>query len=136
LHQTKNTLLFNKSGKKLSVLTNKVESAERLIANYTVGERIKKVKFDSLKNSYSLHSSNFIILDSLGIYPKNMSNGILLLTKSPKINLNRLIEENKPQQIIADGSNYNSYINRWSKTCKKYKIPFHYTGEKGAYYFE
>ncbi len=39
----------------------------------------------------------------------------------------------KPQQIIADGSNYKSYIKLWKTTCEQEKIPFHATAEKGYY---
>jgi competence protein ComEC len=39
----------------------------------------------------------------------------------------------QPTQIIADGSNYKSYISRWKASCGKAKIPFHATGEKGFY---
>ena len=74
------------------------------------------------------------MIDSLGIYQSLMINEpIILLRLSPKINLKRLINTLNPKQIIADGSNYKSYINRWRETCKKEKTPFHYTGQNGAY---
>ena len=34
---------------------------------------------------------------------------------------------------MADGSNYTSFIERWRKTCLKYKIKFHDTASKGAF---
>ncbi|APG61063.1 ComEC/Rec2 family competence protein [Christiangramia salexigens] len=60
---------------------------------------------------------------------------IILLTNSTRINLNRLIKTIEPNLIIADGSNYPSVISKWKETCDKQKIPFHHTGEKGAYIF-
>ncbi|GAL69023.1 competence protein [Jejuia pallidilutea] len=57
----------------------------------------------------------------------------MLLRQSPKINLNRLIDSLKPKQIIADGSNYKSYIEHWELICKKRKLPFHQTSKKGAF---
>ncbi|HAF78728.1 MAG TPA: competence protein, partial [Maribacter sp.] len=75
------------------------------------------------------------ITDSSVVYPLSTSDKILL-TQSPKINLDRLIDSIQPKEIIADGSNYKSYVDRWKVTCIKNKIPFHYTGEKGAYYFK
>jgi competence protein ComEC len=80
-------------------------------------------------------NATLLVVDSLGVY-SNQNTDYLLLTQSPKINLERLIDSINPKQIIADGSNYHSYIDRWRKTCLKRKLPFHYTGEKGAYYFE
>ena len=50
--------------------------------------------------------------------------------------MDRLIDSLRPIKIIADGSNYKSYVARWKATCLKQKIPFHYTGEKGFYVFD
>jgi competence protein ComEC len=49
------------------------------------------------------------------------------------VNLDRVLQTLQPSQIIADGSNYRSYVSRWSAAAEKQKIPFHYTGEKGFY---
>jgi len=136
LHQTKNTVLFNRNGKNLSVLTSNELTSRNLIENYSIGERIKTIEFDSLQNSYHVTNSSLLLIDSSGIYPSRKKQQILLLTQSPKINLERLIAVDKPIEIIVDGSNYISYINRWKATCLKHKIPFHYTGEKGAYIFQ
>ena len=80
------------------------------------------------------NTESILIVDSLGIYQlKYLKNPIVVLQFSPKINLERLIQHLQPKQIIADGSNYKSSILVWEKTSKKYKTPFHYTGQKGAY---
>ena len=39
----------------------------------------------------------------------------------------------KPKLVVADGSNYKYYCKLWKATCKKQKIPFHNTNEKGFY---
>jgi competence protein ComEC len=44
-----------------------------------------------------------------------------------------MIDSINPKYIIADGSNYTSYVNRWKQTCLKRKLPFHHTGKKGAF---
>lgn len=72
-------------------------------------------------------------MDSLGIYPNNYKIDIILLTYSPKINLNRILESLQPNLIIADGSNYKSYVKRWKKSCTNKNIAFHFTGTDGAY---
>lgn len=135
LHQTKQTLILNRRGHQLSILTNCKNRPDYLISDYRTAERIDSFHFDSLENSYSLQDEKLLIIDSTGIYLKSAPNYILL-TQSPKINLDRLIDSIQPKKIIADGSNYKSYVDRWKATCIKNKIPFHYTGEKGAYYFE
>ena len=74
-------------------------------------------------------------MDSLGIYPQVKNQDYVLLTQSPKINLERLLDSINPKLVIADGSNYRSYVSRWEQTCLKKEIPFHNTGEKGYYSF-
>ncbi|WP_289645035.1 ComEC/Rec2 family competence protein [Maribacter aestuarii] len=136
MHQTKNSILLHKSGKKLDVFTSDSKASERAIADYRIGERIDSVNYSALTNSYDVLGLPLLVIDSLGVYPKQGSGQIILLTYSPKLNLERLFGNTRPIQIIADGSNYKSYVERWQETCKKNKIPFHYTGEKGAYLFE
>lgn len=136
LHQTKNSILLNKNGTILNVFTDSSKVSQRLVQDYRIGERIDSIQYKALGNSYEVIGSTLLVIDSSGVYSNQHSQEVILLTQSPKINLERLIHAIKPEQIITDGSNYKSYIERWKKTCEKYKIPFHYTGEKGAYYFK
>jgi competence protein ComEC len=64
-----------------------------------------------------------------------MQPDILIITQSPKLNFERLLQILKPKQVIFDGSNFKTYSKRWEATCKKQKIPFHNTNEKGFYKF-
>ncbi|MFH6603518.1 ComEC/Rec2 family competence protein [Maribacter algicola] len=135
-HQTRNSVLMHHNGNRLTLMTNKKNEAARLAADYKVAERIDSVGYQELKNSYSFRGNNLLIIDSLGVYgPTSEPMDYIVLTESPKINLERLIDSLHPKSLIADGSNYKSDIERWRTTCKKRRLPFHYTGEKGAYYF-
>ena len=134
-HTIGNTVLLHQKGSLLGVASN-APPYQKMIADYKIAEGIASVQYDSLAQAYRLADSRILILDSLSIYPSaTTSFDYLLLTQSSKINLNRLIDSLQPKVIIADGSNYNSTIRRWKATCTKRKLPFHYTGEKGAYYF-
>ena len=136
-HQTRNSVLIHQNGNNLEVNAQDGERLKRMVTDYQVAERIASVSYLPVRNSYRWHDSSILIIDSLSIYPeKNSDFDYLVLTQSPKLNLERLLDETTPRIIIADGSNYRSYINRWAATCKKRKLPFHSTGEKGAYYFE
>lgn len=104
------------------------------LKTYTVAENCSVEQHYNQRNYFRFKDTPIIVVDSLGIYQlKTIKSPIVLLQYSPKINLNRLISFLKPQQIIADGSNYKSYIHRWEQTCKKEKTPFHFTGEHGAF---
>ncbi len=85
-----------------------------------------------MKNAYAFKKT-ILCIDSLGVYKTKQKPEIVVLIQSPKINLKRLIATIKPQQIIADGSNYKSYVKLWKATCEQEKIPFHVTAEKGFY---
>ena len=134
-HQTKNTLILNQEGSDLNVITKNKIAPNRIVTDYQVAERIKNTNYKKIRNSYNFKDKTILIIDSLSGYEPQQCDYIIL-TQSPKINLERLIEATKPKQIIVDGSNYHSYVNRWKETCAKSKLPFHYTGEKGVYYFE
>ena len=134
LHQNKNTVVIHQSGKELKVHSSDSIINKNTIQNIKIAERINNVTNYKLKNNYNYNNNLLIIVDSLATYPKN-KNSIVLLTQSTKLNLNRLITEIKPKQIIADGSNYKSTVALWRSTCLKRKIPFYYTGEKGYYTF-
>ncbi|MEP0214787.1 MAG: ComEC/Rec2 family competence protein [Cellulophaga sp.] len=134
LHQNRNTILVHQSGQELNVHSNINLKNNQTLANISTAERIDSVAKFILKNNYRYKNNLLIIVDSLAVYPKK-ENSIVLLTQSAKLNLNRLITEIKPKQIIADGSNYKSTIALWRATCLKRNIPFYYTGEKGYYTF-
>jgi competence protein ComEC len=135
LHQSKNTIIFDRNGWDTTVLTSDTTAAKNPVTDMKIGERIRNISYENVANSYLINEKRFFILDSLGVYPSENTEQIILLTHSPKINLDRFIATTNPSKIIADGSNYTSYIARWKATCIKRKIPFHYTGEKGFYSF-
>ncbi|WP_179004858.1 ComEC/Rec2 family competence protein [Winogradskyella forsetii] len=108
--------------------------ANHAIKNYKVGESIDFVTTDSLQSVYIYKNKIILAIDSIGVY-KGISfhPHYILLRNSPRLNLNRVIDSLKPEQIIADASNYKSYLKRWKATCEHKKIPFHQTNEKGTY---
>ena len=110
------------------------EAKNKIIKDYTVGNHIKTIKKDTLKVVYLLNNKKVLVIDSLGIYNiKSFQPDYVLLRQSPKINLNRLIDSIHPKYIIADGSNYKSYMEHWETICNKRKLPFYQTSKKGAF---
>lgn len=121
-----NKLLVHKSSDTSEIST--------LVKNYATGEGIKKFEILPLKNAYATRTGILLVIDSAGIYQKQrIKPEYLLLTGSPFINLERSIEELSPKMILADGNNFPSMVKRWKETCAKKEIPFHHTGEKGAF---
>ena len=132
-HITKNTTLIHQTGQLVTVYTNNPKASARMANDYSIAQNITKVEHRPLNNSFLIGNQRLVILDSSTVsLPKDNTISTLLLTQSPKINLERLLDSVRPKIVIADGSNYRSYIERWKATCKKKKLPFHSTGEKGA----
>lgn len=130
LHKNKETVMGYRTGRVL--ITNRSEDAA--IRSYSVGEKIEEISSNIPKNYLEYHNHQILIMDSLGVYPvEELKSPVVILQNSPKINLNRLIQELEPTQIVADGTNYRSLIKRWKKTCQISKVPFWYTRENGAY---
>ncbi len=135
----KQTLLGYKNGADLKLFksdTLKINRALPPFSTYTVGTQTSIISEEKLPKLFHYNKKRILILDSLGIYPQRGPVHIVLLTQSPKINLERLIDSLQPQQIVADGSNYYSYVQRWENTCKVKKLPFHHTAKQGAFPIE
>lgn len=133
----KNTLITERTGEKVVAFCNdsiRKEIATNptlksyLIANFSSISNQKKIQ-----NVFYFKDKKILILDSLGVYAKNINPDIIVITQSPKLNLERLLKTYKPEIIVADASNFKTYIKVWEATCIKEKIPFHSTGEKGFY---
>lgn len=107
--------------------------SDKILSSYKVGNQIKIFETEQIQDVYQFNEALILVVDSLGVYNVPFKPSIVLLRDSPKINLERLIDNLQPQQIIADGSNYRSYVGRWKATCTIKKLPFHHTYEMGAF---
>jgi competence protein ComEC len=133
----KNTLITERKGNAVTLYANdslsKIGSKNNTLNAYLVGNFSHLAATKKLKNTAFFNGKRILILDSLGVYPIHSRPDIVLLTQSPKINLERLIQTTQPKAIVADASNYKNLQKLWEATCLKEKIPFHSTSEKGFY---
>lgn len=110
-----------------------------LTANYAVKnfeklQGLKKLTFNKKQNIYRFNEEFVLVVDEKEVYEiPDLKKPIVLLTNSPKINLERLIEMLEPSIIIADANNYRSFVELWKSTCQEHEIDFHYTFEDGAW---
>jgi len=136
-HKSKNTIIGKRKGSSFEVyhsMDSLQISSQKLLINYKVGENISSQNYLKLSNLMYYKKQVVLIIDKDGLYDiKELNSPIVVLRQSPKINLQRLAEKLKPAIIIADGSNYKSYIENWKTTCKNFKIPFWTTYNQGAY---
>ena len=143
---TKELIVFN--SKKSSLITERINQSVTVYSNdsilatlennptiqaYLVGNFCQAKEKKPIQNLYFFKGKKIFLMDSLVVYSAEIKPDIVIITNSPKLNMNRLIRIYKPQQVVADASNFKSYVRLWEATCRKEKIPFHYTNEKGFY---
>lgn len=132
------SLLIEIKGSEIMVYRDSIAEAESQEKDYATEslsqlKGIQTIQERPLKNVYKLNGNkSLLVIDSLGAYEKNHFNDYVLLRSSPKINLERFISLTKPKLIIADASNYKSYVNRWKSTCEEHNVDFHSIYESGA----
>lgn len=135
--QKNNTLISERLGRNMTLFTrdtiNQKDPNNRSINSYLVGNSIKLSKIKEVKNLLYFKNTKFLIIDSTAIFPEAANPDIIILSQNPKINLDRLLQNLHPKTIIADGSNSNSMLNYWERSCRKKNIPFHSIKEKGYY---
>ena len=136
-HKSRKSVIGERIGKRL-FLQHNLDTLnfknDYSLKSYRISEKIEQIHQATFNNFINFQNKNILIVDSLGVYKiKGLVKPIVVLQNSPKINLLRLLQHLDPIQIVADGSNYRSDINRWEIICAKQDVPFHYTGDKGAF---
>jgi len=129
----KTTLIGIKNQNNVMAFSDIPENHNATLQHYTRGTFSDSLRIFPLQNTISFQGKRILVIDSLGIYKTSIRPEIIVLTQNPKINLTRLLNEVKPNLIIADKSNYKNTIKLWEATCRKEKIPFHAIAEKGFY---
>jgi len=140
-HQIKNSILGIRRGHHMSVYHN-LDSVDiinnRAIASYKISNANLKIQAKyPISNVFKLTSINLLVIDSFSIYQHvKLKPEIVILTQSPKINLERLIQELNPKIIISDGSNYVNYSRLWEKSCDRANTKFYNTSINGAFVYQ
>ncbi|PIX05717.1 MAG: competence protein [Flavobacteriales bacterium CG_4_8_14_3_um_filter_35_10] len=134
----KTPLIALKNGVDLKILRTSDRLDNAVLTNFKIGSQI--TNFEVLKtnqNLFLINDKKVLVVDKSAVFEPIKQIDIVVLTESPKLNLERLILQQKPKLIIADGSNYKSLITLWQRTCSQLKISFYNTSQKGAfiYYF-
>lgn len=136
----KQTLITERNGEEIHLYTNdsvvKTVTTNKTLISYTMANFSRLTSKKRLQNLLYYNGNKILIVDSLGVFPKNIKPDIVILIQSPKINLERFLQTSKPKIIIADGSNFRTIQKLWKTTCLQNKIPFHATAEKGFYRLE
>lgn len=137
-HDNRNTIIGKQKGKDLIIYHSKEHKGLSYFADPIKQKTNVNINLSN-KIPNIIQHKNHTLLVLKDTYFRSLK-GVdkrttILLCNSPKINLERILKKNNPKLIIADGSNYKSFIATWKKTCLKYKTPFYSTEQNGAYIF-
>lgn len=138
-HRFGHSVMGVQKAKKLRVLTAEEPASGdvdyRFLDAFMDHEPTGEIVFEQPENFYVFGRDTVLIIDSDDgwFLPENIDITLILLKNSPRINLDRVISTFRPRLIIADGSNYNTFLERWQKTCAERQLPFHNTAEKGYF---
>ncbi|GGD53767.1 ComEC/Rec2 family competence protein [Muriicola marianensis] len=133
LHRVGNSGILYQEGRDLRLLSPDPEYLKPLAASFGMHRHLTSLSIQDLPRAFSLGMESWIVIDSTARIPKQAKQiSGLLLIQSPKVHLGRLLEELRPQIVVADGSNYRQYAERWEQTCREYGVPFYSTAQTGA----
>ncbi|MGI9530089.1 ComEC/Rec2 family competence protein [Lutimonas sp.] len=136
-HSYQNSLLAIRYGNRLKVYTDSTEKdsgVNKSLENYSrLFIRLRQENLNQIRHFYRFDAKRILLIDNALIDRDfGFDPDILILIKSPKLNLQRLLERVTPSLVVADGSNYPSSKALWKKTCDNLGITFHDTSVDGA----
>lgn len=134
-HQYKATLVVKSKQGTTKAWGGMSKRTQQNLKNYCVdiGHDIPRIT-KQIPQVFALGDAIVLHVDARGTFEvPYLKNPIVLLSNSPKINLERLLQFLCPTKIIADGSNKNFYRQKWAATCAAYGVEFHDTYTKGAF---
>lgn len=136
-HNFNHTIIAKKQRDMLTVESNDSTALANLdMIAFKKGNFNPKTLLYPLKNFTHYKGQKIFIMDSTGIYDSLLKPDVLIVMQSPRVNFDRVLQQLQPKQVVADATNYKTYIARWGKSCHEQKIPFHATAEKGSFIIE
>lgn len=129
-HKSKTTLIsaFNRDRVEIFSSEPNIKDKDYPLKDFLKDKKGNITIYNNIPKVFKHLDQIYIVVDSTGVIPKKME-AIWILTESPKINLHNITDSLLPKLIIADGSNFKSYVNRWKNSCDEKNIAFYYTGE-------
>ena len=136
MNANRNSLLAERTGSSTTMYANDTIlnnlKNNGTVNSFLVSNFSKSIAKKPISNLYYFKNKRILVVDSSTVFLNEVPN-ILILSYSPKINLERYFLKYKPEVVVFDNSNFKSYIKIWKKNCEQNKIPFHDVSEKGFY---
>ena len=125
-------VILNRSGSFLHQIGGGNMFTDRTIKNYQLHNQMKVHHLDSLAKAFTLNNKEWLLVDSLSIYPKKPIDYVVLY-QNPKLNLDRLISDTQPKLVILHRSNYQYLTDEYIAYFDQKKIPYYDMRTKGSF---
>ncbi len=92
--------------------------------------------YSSLQPFYLFGNKKVLVIDKPFVFEaqdKKINVDLIIISKSPKLYIEQLVQTFTCSQIIADASNSLWKIDKWKQDCDKLNLRFHSIPEKGAF---
>ena len=134
-HAYGETILVGKNGESFTFHSNEqLDENHYIINHFTQDFAHSNWTTQPLFNGYIIGDEQLYVIDNdWSTELMLQSKATYLLSKNPKIKLERLLKKVSPKMIIIDGSNTSYYVEQWEKTLNKTKTVYHFTQKMGAY---
>ena len=135
-HDYQNTLIGIKEDRNVNYLHDTSQTInQRLVDDYNIDRQITNDNFKNLPLGLQWDGGQLLIVDEHMLYDfPSLAGNLIALRNSPKVHLDHLIQSLRPKGIIADGSNFKSYINRWKKAVSPMVLSFMTPQQKARLY--
>ena len=132
ISDSKKLVLLNRASDQVIQMGYPSKYSQQSIKKYTLHTSSKIVRIDSVINSFSLNGQKWLVIDSLGVYPQERHD-VVILYQNSKVNLERLIGYVNPNKIVLHSSNKEYLNTEYASYLDEKKIPYYNMRTKGAY---
>jgi len=134
-HLSRDSMIILRRGRHIQAYFGKGSArAKRVVQDFAAQYARAETEWPEDKQLFKLRGKTIYILDPAFLPSlKAVSPDILVLRNSPRVNLERYLRDQRPEAVVADGSNYVSYLRLWERSCKSENIRFHSTYRDGAF---
>lgn len=135
LNDYKNTIITEIASNRLSVFSEyELTNTDKHYKFNPVLNQLHSnhVSYHKLKQAYTFNHKNVLIVNQNFIPKLNIPIDMIVLTNTPKINLDRLITELQPKHIVFAAHNKFYLKNKWIATCEKMGIPYWDVSNQGS----
>ena len=132
ISDTKNIVILEHIEQKIIQISNLKTTSSFDFKHYMLHNNIKSLKNETLKNIFNLKDKKWLLIDSLGVYPK-IKTDYIVLHNNAKVNLERLVKTTHPKIVILHNSNPEYLVKLYVNYLEEQKIPYYDMRSKGSY---